>query len=187
MTVSGWGLLNDGGNAAKKLQEVDLEVKNTWSNLMQIMWYHHAQIIWMKECREDFHYKKNWITSKMMCTFKWVSPQTLPYLHSLEKKKFFCAQAKLWCLSRRQWRPLGEGQPHKWKIWTGSIGPSVQIIPTDSPLVPSDLQLVSSNCSTGPLIVQLVPSVQLVPTDSPLHWSPQISNWSPQIVQLVPS
>jgi len=52
VTVSGWGLLNDGGNAAKKLQEVDLE------------------IIWMKECREDFHYKKNWITSKMMCTFK---------------------------------------------------------------------------------------------------------------------
>jgi len=27
VTVSGWGLLNDGGNAAKKLQEVDLEVK----------------------------------------------------------------------------------------------------------------------------------------------------------------
>ena len=26
VTVSGWGLLNDGGNAAKKLQEVDLEV-----------------------------------------------------------------------------------------------------------------------------------------------------------------
>ena len=97
--------------------------KNTWSSLMQIMWYHHAQIIWMKECREDFHYKKNWITSKMMCTFKWVTPQTLPYLHSLEKKKFFCAQAKLWCLSRRQWRPLGEDQPYKWQIWAGFIGP----------------------------------------------------------------
>ena len=26
MTVSGWGLLSDGGKAAKKLQEVDLEV-----------------------------------------------------------------------------------------------------------------------------------------------------------------
>merc|ERR1711971_59149 len=52
VTVSGWGLLSDGGKAAKKLQEVDLE------------------IIWMKECREDFHYKKSWISSKMMCTFK---------------------------------------------------------------------------------------------------------------------
>ena len=93
MTVSGWGLLNDGGNAAKKLQEVDLEVKNTWSNLMQIMWYHHAQIIWMKECREDFHYKKNWITSKMMCTFKWVFPSTNTSLFTLtwEKEVFLCA------------------------------------------------------------------------------------------------
>ena len=27
VTVSGWGLLSDGGKAAKKLQEVDLEVK----------------------------------------------------------------------------------------------------------------------------------------------------------------
>jgi len=52
VTVSGWGLLSDGGKAARKLQEVDLE------------------IIWMKECREDFHYKKTWISSKMMCTFK---------------------------------------------------------------------------------------------------------------------
>jgi len=52
VTVSGWGLLSDGGNAAKKLREVDLK------------------IIWMKQCRENFHYKKSWISSKMMCTFK---------------------------------------------------------------------------------------------------------------------
>ena len=170
MTVSGWGLLNDGGNAAKKLQEVDLEVKNTWSNLMQIMWYHHAQIIWMKECREDFHYKKNWITSKMMCTFKWVSPQTLPYLHSLEKNNFFSVRRQNSdACQGDSGGPLVRVNPTSGRYEQVPLAPSVQIIPTDSPLVPSDLQLVSSNCSTGPLTVRLVPSVQLVPTDSPLH------------------
>ena len=152
MTVSGWGLLNDGGNAAKKLQEVDLEVKNTWSNLMQIMWNHHAQIIWMKECREDFHYKKNWITSKMMCTFKWVSPQTLPYLHSLEKNNFFSV--------RRQNSDACQGD---------SGGPLVRVNPTSGkyeqvPLAPqfkSSQQIVhrSPQIFNWSLpIVQLVPS-----------------------------
>jgi hypothetical protein len=50
--VSGWGLLSDGGKTATVLQEVDLTV------------------LWMKECREEFKYKNDWITSKMMCTFR---------------------------------------------------------------------------------------------------------------------
>jgi len=51
VTVSGWGLLEDGGKQAHKLMEVDLEV------------------IWMRECREGFKYNPSWITSRMMCTF----------------------------------------------------------------------------------------------------------------------
>lgn len=52
VTVSGWGLLSDGGKTPSKLQEVDLKV------------------IWMKECREDFKYRKDMITSRMMCTYR---------------------------------------------------------------------------------------------------------------------
>ena len=116
------------------------------------MWYHHAQIIWMKECREDFHYKKNWITSKMMCTFKWVSPQTLPYLHSLEKKKFFlCAGKTLMPVKATVEAP-----------WWGSTP-----------------QVADMNRFHWP--PQFNSSLQIV------HWSPQIFNWSLQIVQLVPS
>jgi len=51
VTVSGWGLLEDGGDQAHKLMEVDLEV------------------IWMRQCREGFKYNPSWITSRMMCTF----------------------------------------------------------------------------------------------------------------------
>jgi len=52
VTVAGWGLLTEGGEAPRKLHEVDLEV------------------LWMKDCRENFKYKKNWISHKMMCTYK---------------------------------------------------------------------------------------------------------------------
>ena len=155
MTVSGWGLLNDGGNAAKKLQEVDLEVKNTWSNLMQIMWYHHAQIIWMKECREDFHYKKNWITSKMMCTFKWVTPQTLHHLHSLEKKKFFflCAGKTLMPVKATVEAPWWGSTPQVADMnrfhWPPQFNSSLQIVHCIGPH-----QLFNRS----PQIVQLVPS-----------------------------
>ena len=51
VTVSGWGLLEDNGKQAKKLMEVDLEV------------------VWMKQCRKEFKYKPQWITSRMMCTY----------------------------------------------------------------------------------------------------------------------
>ena len=55
VTVSGWGLLEDGGKAANKLMEVDLKV------------------IWMNECRKEFKYDPSWITSRMLCTFAKVS------------------------------------------------------------------------------------------------------------------
>ena len=40
VTVSGWGLLNDGGNAAKKLQEVDLEVLSCSSLIFGLLQKH---------------------------------------------------------------------------------------------------------------------------------------------------
>ena len=40
---------------------------------LPVLCHGQFQIIWMKECREDFHYKKTWISSKMMCTFKLVN------------------------------------------------------------------------------------------------------------------
>jgi len=52
VTVAGWGLLSDGGKTPDSLREVDLEV------------------IWMKECREDFKYNKQDISSRMLCTFR---------------------------------------------------------------------------------------------------------------------
>ena len=96
VTVSGWGLLSDGGKAARKLQEVDLEVPIAHQchcllhnahcprsithfscrkpiHHLPVLCHGQFQIIWMKECREDFHYKKTWISSKMMCTFKLVN------------------------------------------------------------------------------------------------------------------
>ena len=42
----------------------------------------HFQIIWMKQCRENFHYKKSWISSKMMCTFKLVDRQSFARFES---------------------------------------------------------------------------------------------------------
>ncbi|XP_023336165.1 serine proteinase stubble isoform X2 [Eurytemora carolleeae] len=48
--VSGWGLLYDGGDGGSKvLREVDVSV------------------IPMKSCRENFKYKREWITNKMLC------------------------------------------------------------------------------------------------------------------------
>ena len=79
VTVSGWGLLEDSGKAARKLQEVDLEVAPLpipFYILFVEVSHSHFQIIWMKECRENFHYKKSWISSKMMCTFKLVYRQS---------------------------------------------------------------------------------------------------------------
>ena len=91
--MPGWGLLTEGGEAPKKLHEVDLKVtlyvvfKTNFLKLI-IPFYFVSyksnqlyeklisfiliflQVIWMKECRENFKYKKSWISSKMLCTYK---------------------------------------------------------------------------------------------------------------------
>ena len=38
-----------------------------------------SQVLWMKDCRENFKYKKSWISHKMMCTYKWVDNGMLFY------------------------------------------------------------------------------------------------------------
>ena len=35
----------------------------------------------MKDCRENFKYKKSWISHKMMCTYKWVDNGMVSYLY----------------------------------------------------------------------------------------------------------
>jgi len=51
VTVAGWGLLKENGDQPSKLRKVDLEV------------------LPMHTCRDDYGYKKSWITSRMLCTF----------------------------------------------------------------------------------------------------------------------
>ena len=80
--MPGWGLLTEGGLSPKKLHEVDLKVTLNIFSIMNYTTnynvinnystcYTHLQIIWMKECRENFKYKKSWISSKMICTYKY--------------------------------------------------------------------------------------------------------------------
>ena len=40
-----------------------------------------SQVLWMKDCRENFKYKKSWISHKMMCTYKWVDNGMVSYLY----------------------------------------------------------------------------------------------------------
>jgi len=49
--VAGWGLLNENGNQADKLQKVELDVLS------------------MHACRKEFGYHKTQITSRMLCTY----------------------------------------------------------------------------------------------------------------------
>ena len=50
--MAGWGLLEDGGARSKVLMELELEV------------------IWMKQCRNNYRYRKQDISPRMLCTFK---------------------------------------------------------------------------------------------------------------------
>lgn len=80
VTVAGWGLLEDGGRAATRLQEVNLEVTALLGSLIQrsssllckaqLIQSQFWQILWMNQCREDFKYQRWWITSRMLCTYR---------------------------------------------------------------------------------------------------------------------
>ena len=113
----------------------------SWGATTPISSFHshkpHFQIIWMKQCREDFHYKKSWISSKMMCTFR------------LDTTLIFFLLFFFWKLIARQNSDACQGD---------SGGPLVRVNPTSGRY--EQVQLASLlNFFTQNTFVNLHPSV----------------------------